>query len=48
MISLTETIQESLALVHKAVAMQKKVSRRLDVKRTVTECIKSMLEIYVL
>ena len=45
MISLRETVQESLTLVHKVMAMERKMSRCLDIKLTITEWIKNILEI---
>ena len=45
MTSLRETCQESLALVHKVVAVQKKVSHCFSMKSVIMEWIKSILEI---
>ena len=46
MINLRETIQKSLALVCKVMAMLKKVSCCLDIKSTVREWIDSILEMF--
>ena len=45
MTNLREIVQKSLASVNKVMVMQKKLSRRLDIKSTVAERIKSILEI---
>ena len=45
MFNLAETILECMALKHKVMAIQKEVSRRLDVKSKITEWIKRVLEI---
>ena len=46
MINLGEAIQESVTLLHKFMAMKRKVSRYLDIKSTITESIKNILEIW--
>ena len=43
--NLREIIQSSFTLVHKVIAMQKNVSRRLETKSTITEWIKKILEV---
>ena len=45
MFNLAETILDSMALKHKVMAIQKEVSRRLDIKSKITEWIKRVLEI---
>ena len=44
MINLGEAIQESVTLLHKFMAMKRKVSRYLDITSTLTELIKNILE----
>ena len=44
MTNLGEAIQESVTLLHKFMAMKRKVSRYLDITSTLTEFIKNILE----
>ena len=44
MTNLEEAIQESVTLLHKFMAMKRKVSRYLDITSTLTELIKNILE----
>ena len=44
MTNLGEAIQESVTLLHKFMAMKRKVSRYLDITSTLTELIKNILE----
>ena len=46
MTNLGEAIQESVTLLHKFMAMKRKVRRYLDIKSTITESIKNILEIW--